>query len=380
MHDTETVFNLLRAEGIRLFAGVPDSLLKDFCAYLADHTTDDEHVVTANEGNAIALAAGHYLGSGHPALVYMQNSGIGNAVNPLLSLVDREVYSVPMLLMIGWRGEPGVKDEPQHVKQGRIMPELLDAMELPWYPIDADTTDPAVVIAQAADCMRRTMAPVALLVRKGTFEKYSLREKPANSFSMTREAAIKCVVDLLNGEEVVVSTTGMMSRELHEYRAARGDGSGNDFLTVGSMGHASSIAMGIARTQPTRRIICLDGDGSVIMHMGALGIIGQSELSNFVHIVINNGVHDSVGGQPTVGLSLDVVRIAEACGYERAVSVSQLDALKAAFCEVADSQGPALLEVRVSKGARPDLGRPKSSPIQNRDALMQRLSTGGNGK
>ena len=380
MINAKAIFNLLRAKGIRLFTGVPDSLLKDFCAYITDHATDEEHVITANEGNAIALAVGHFLGSGQPALVYMQNSGIGNAINPLLSLADREVYSIPMLLMIGWRGEPGVKDEPQHVKQGRIMPELLDAMELPWYLIDADTTDPAVVIAQAAGRMRETMAPVVLLVCKGAFEKYSLQKETVTSFSMNREAAIKCIVDLLDGEEVVVSATGMTSRELYEYRGARGDRHSNDFLTVGSMGHTASIAMGIAIAQPARRVICLDGDGSVIMHMGALAIIGQSGLSNLVHVVINNGSHDSVGGQPTVGLGIDLVRIAEACGYKHANSVSQPEALKEAFTELIDSQGPVLLEIRVSKGARPDLGRPKNSPIENRDALMRHLNILGNGK
>ena len=380
MYNPKVIFNLLRAEGICLFTGVPDSLLKDFCAYVTDNTTDEEHVITANEGNAIALAVGHFLGSGRPALVYMQNSGIGNAINPLLSLADREVFSIPILLMIGWRGEPGVKDEPQHVKQGRIMPELLDALELPWYLLDADTTDPAVVIAQAANRMRETMAPVALLVRKGAIEKYSPQKEVVTRFSMNREAAIKCMVDLLDGEEVVVSTTGMASRELYEYRTARGDGHDNDFLTVGSMGHTASIAMGIAHAQSTRRVICFDGDGSVIMHMGALGIIGQSNLSNLVHVVINNGAHDSVGGQPTVGLGIDLVRIAEACGYKRAISVSQPKALKEAFTELIDSQGPVLLEIRVNKGARPDLGRPKNSPVENRDALMQHLNILGNVK
>lgn len=378
--DTKTIFNLFRAEGICLFTGVPDSLLKNFCAYVTDHTTEEEHVITANEGNAIALAAGHFLGSGQPALVYMQNSGIGNAINPLLSLTDREVYGIPMLLMIGWRGEPGVKDEPQHVKQGRIMTELLDAIELPWYLLDADTIDPALVVAQAADRMRETMAPVALLVRKGTFNKYNLQKKIDTCFSMSREEVIKCIVDLLDGEEIVVSTTGMTSRELYEYRAERGDSHSNDFLTVGSMGHTASIAMGIARAQPSRRVICLDGDGSVIMHMGSLGIIGQSDLSNFIHIVLNNGAHDSVGGQPTVGFGIDLVRIAQACGYQGARSVSSPEALKEVFPESVDNQGPILLEVRVNKGARSNLGRPNSSPAENKNALMVHLKTLENDK
>lgn len=367
------IFETIRAQGVRLFAGVPDSLLKDFCAYVTDHAADEDHVITANEGNAVALAAGHFLATGEPALVYMQNSGTGNAVNPLLSLADREVYSIPMLLMIGWRGEPGVKDEPQHVKQGRIMTELMDAMEIPHFELCADTPDPQDVIARAAEVMRSSMAPVALLVRKGAFEKYKLQKDVLTHYEMNREGAVKCVVDLLGNDDVVISTTGMTSRELYEYRAARGDDHGSDFLTVGAMGHAASIALGVARAQPKRRVICLDGDGSVLMHMGALATIGQVQPRNLVHVVINNGAHDSVGGQPTAGFGIDLVAIARACGYQRAASVDSADGVARAFGELSGISGPSLLEVRVNKGSRADLGRPKSTPVGNRDALMARL-------
>lgn len=366
------VYSAVRRQGIRFFVGVPDSLLKSFCAYITDHALEN-HVIAANEGNAVALAAGHFLGTAEPALVYMQNSGVGNAVNPLLSLVDPEVYSVPMLLMIGWRGEPGVKDEPQHVKQGRVMTELLDAMEIRWFVLDAQTADPAAVIGEACAVMRDKQAPVALLVRKGAFEKYQLGKDTVTDYPLNREGAVKCIVDLLGDEDAVVSTTGMASRELYEYRAARGDDHGNDFLTVGSMGHTASIAMGLARARPERRVICLDGDGSVIMHMGALAIIGQSGLSNLVHVIINNGAHDSVGGQPTAGFGLNLVRVAKACGYTHVLSVSKPDEIRRAFARLAGGEGPALLEVRVNKGARDDLGRPQTTPVENRDAFMKRL-------
>lgn len=373
MLNPKVIFELVRAQGVRFFAGVPDSLLKDFCAYVTDHASDQDHVITANEGNAVALASGHYLGTGEPGLVYMQNSGVGNTVNPLLSLADREVYSIPMLLMIGWRGEPGVKDEPQHVKQGRVMTAMLDAMEIPWFVLDAQTSDPESLIGKACAVMREQMSPVALLVRKDTFEKYKLKKDSAANYPMNREAAVKRVVNSLSADDVVISTTGMTSRELYEYRAARGDGHGNDFLTVGAMGHTASIAMGVARARQERRVVCLDGDGSVIMHMGALAIIGKSGLKNLLHVVINNGAHDSVGGQPTVGFDMSLVRIAEACGYRRALSVSTAEDFDRAFAELTAGQGPTLLEVRVAKGARADLGRPKSSPLQNRDAFMKRL-------
>jgi len=374
MHNPADIYNILQEEGIGMFMGVPDSLLKDFCAYVTDHTSSKEHVITANEGNAIGLATGHFLGSGNPALVYMQNSGIGNAINPLLSLADSEVYGIPMLLMVGWRGEPDVKDEPQHVKQGRIMPALLDSMEVPWYVLDASTANPAELIADAMKKMREHMAPVVLLVRKGSFSKYTLQHDIITDYPMNREAAIKCVVNMFDGQEIVVSTTGMASRELYEYRAAKGDGHNNDFLTVGAMGHTASIAMGMANAQTERHVICLDGDGSVIMHMGALSNIGQSDLPNILHIVINNGAHDSVGGQPTVGFAVDILKIAESCGYKQAISVSKFDELQQAFKKLSSVPGPSLLEVRVNKGARSDLGRPKNSPIQNRNALMGRLN------
>src|SRR5690554_2479573 len=370
---SDAVHELIRKQGVNFFAGVPDSLLADFCAYVTDHMDDDAHVITANEGNAVALAAGHYLGTGEPALVYMQNSGLGNAVNPLLSLADEEVYSIPMLLMIGWRGEPGVKDEPQHVKQGRVMVPMLDAMEVPWFELHAGMDDIEAVITRACALMRERSGPVALLVRKGAFEKYKLQKTVQTSFPMNREGAVKCIVDLLGDDDVVISTTGKTSRELYEYRAARGDGHGNDFLTVGAMGHTSSIAMGVARGQRDRRVICLDGDGSVLMHMGALAIVGQSGLGNFVHVVVNNGAHDSVGGQPTAGFEIDLVASAKACGYRHASSVTTAKDAREAFAGFAGNDGPVLLEIRVNKGARDDLGRPRSTPVENRDALMKRL-------
>ena len=372
MLDCAHVYELLREQGFRFFAGVPDSLLKDFCAYISDHGSQQDHVIAANEGNAVALAMGHYLGSGEPAVVYMQNSGIGNAVNPLLSLADPDVYSVPLLLVIGWRGEPGVKDEPQHKKQGRRMTELLDAMEIPWFLLPRDTDGADAALVDAVRSMRELMGPVAVLVRKGTFDRYELTSSVATDFPMNREDAVKCVLAHLDERDVVVSTTGKASREVYEYRIAR-HGACNDFLTVGGMGHTGSIAMGIAAAQPDRRVVCLDGDGSVIMHMGSLGVIAQSGLGNLLHVVINNGAHDSVGGQATVGYDIDIPAIARACGYRESLSVSTKEDLESELGRLQEREGPALLEVRVNKGARSDLGRPKSTPVQNRDALMQGL-------
>lgn len=375
MHSPEVIFNLLRSHGFNLFTGVPDSLLKDFCAFVTDSMSKDQHIIAANEGNAIAIAAGHYLGTGQPALVYMQNSGIGNAINPLLSLADSEVYSLPMLLMIGWRGEPGVSDEPQHIKQGRIMTNLMDALEIPWYSFGADTKSPTEVITKAINHMKKTQSPVALLVRKGTFEKYDLKQDSPAKFKISREQAIENIVEHLDESDLVVSTTGMTSRELYELRVKAQQGHSNDFLTVGAMGHTASIALGLAKTQVDRRVFCIDGDGSALMHMGALGIAGSSGAKNFIHIVINNGAHDSVGGQPTVGFDINFPEIAKCCNYAHVFSVDGRVGLSECLTKIQLLDGPIFLEVKVKKGARDNLGRPKSTPIENKSALMSLIAS-----
>ncbi|KAF5060437.1 hypothetical protein DSECCO2_325670 [anaerobic digester metagenome] len=375
MISPEDLFQALKVNGIRRFAGVPDSLLKELCAFITDNVPEDAHVITANEGNAIALASGWYLGTGEPALVYMQNSGIGNAVNPLASLSDPEVYGIPMLLVIGWRGEPGRKDEPQHVKQGRVTLALLDSLEIPYRTLGPED-DVAGTVSSICSEMRERGGPAAIVVREGTFSAYKLRKKKRTDFQMDREAAIVTVVGCLLPTDVVVSTTGKASRELYECRARSGKCSESDFLTVGSMGHASSIALGLAATRPERRVLCFDGDGAFIMHMGALAIIGRQAPPNLVHLVFNNGSHDSVGGQPTVGLEIDMVGIAKACGYRLALSVSTAEELESAMRSLPKGDGPVFLEVKVNGGARPDLGRPKTSPRENRDQLMANLRKG----
>jgi phosphonopyruvate decarboxylase len=375
MHSPEVIFNLLRSHGFNLFTGVPDSLLKDFCAFVTDSMSKDHHIIAANEGNAIAIASGHYLGTGQPALVYMQNSGIGNAINPLLSLADSEVYSLPMLLMIGWRGEPGVSDEPQHIKQGRVMTNLLDALEIPWYSFGADTKSPKKIITKAINHMEKTQSPVALLVKKGTFEKYDLEQGSPAKFKISREQAIENIVEHLDESDLVVSTTGMTSRELYELRVKAQQGHSNDFLTVGAMGHTASIALGLAKAQVGRRVFCIDGDGSALMHMGALGIAGSSGAKNFIHIVINNGAHDSVGGQPTVGFDINFPEIAKCCNYAKVFSVDGGVGLSECLTKIQSLDGPIFVEVKVKKGARDNLGRPKSTPIENKTALMSLIAS-----
>lgn len=361
----------LAAKGIDFFAGVPDSLLKNVCAFISDTLDDRHNIIAANEGAAVGLAAGHYLATGHIPCVYMQNSGEGNAINPLASLTDKEVYGIPVLLVIGWRGEPGVHDEPQHVKQGKITLPLLDAMGIRHEILSQDETEFRSQLDGAVRHMSETGEAFAFIVRKNTFEPYTLQRHEVNEYPLSREEAIQKVAASLSAKDVIVSTTGMISRELFEYRTAQGQGHERDFLTVGSMGHASQIALGIALEKTDRRVWCFDGDGAALMHLGSVAIIADKAPENFVHVIFNNGAHDSVGGQPTVGLKVNLAGIAKAAGYKDAVSVTTADDLGSALQALKTMRGPVLLEVRVHRGNRKDLGRPTTTPIQNRNALME---------
>ena len=363
----------LRQGGIEFFAGVPDSLLKNLCAFITDNVPRENNIIAANEGGAVALAAGYHLATGKTGCVYMQNSGEGNAVNPLLSLMDADVYRMPLLLVIGWRGEPGVHDEPQHVKQGKVTLSLLETMGIPYVIMDGFWEEQ---VTHALQNIQETNGIYALIVRKGTFEDYTLKNQVASDWALGREEAIKIVVDKLREDDIVVSTTGMISRELFEYREAKHQGHAHDFLTVGSMGHASQIALGIALQKPNRRVVVFDGDGALLMHMGGMAIIGDYAPKNLVHIVFNNGAHDSVGGQPTVGQKIDVEAIAKAVGYADVISVDNQMSLMAAMNHVncAVIYGVSLINVNVRKGNRKDLGRPTTTPQDNKEALMKELS------
>ena len=368
------VESLLR-EGVDFFTGVPDSLLKSFCAYVTDNCADN-HVIAANEGGAVGLAAGHYLATGKPALVYMQNSGQGNAVNPLASLADPDVYSIPMVLLVGWRGEPGVKDEPQHVKQGKITVSLFETLGLPTEILPDDESAALDLVRNMVKMSKSESRPVALVVRKGIFAECKLQNREDDISDLKREAAIEAILRALPDGAVVVSTTGMISREVYETRERQGQGHGRDFLTVGSMGHAIMIALGIAKAQPERKIICLDGDGASIMHLGNMAIAGQSGCANLTHIVLNNSAHDSVGGQPTVGGRIDLPAIAAACGYD-VYSVAGLEnplpLCVSALKTITDR--PSFVEIKVAKGARKDLGRPKEPPQVNKALFMETLGS-----
>jgi phosphonopyruvate decarboxylase len=373
MLDPRQFFEATRALGLEFFTGVPDSLLKDFCAYVSDHTSPANHVIAANEGGAVALAAGHYLATGRPGVVYMQNSGQGNAVNPLTSLADSDVFSIPMLLLVGWRGEPGIEDEPQHVKQGKVTLDLFKALQIGHEVLPETHEDAMAALQRAAEALKTTQSPYALVVRTGTFAAYKLKSQIQTTYELNREGALRLALAAVTDDDIIVGTTGKTSRELFELRESAGRGHRHDFRTVGCMGHASQIALGIALARPDRRVYCFDGDGAVIMQMGGLAIIGSQKPANLRHVVFNNGAHDSVGGQPTVGFEIDISAIARACGYRDAWTAETSAEIAGALQRLADVEGPALLEIRVNKGARENLGRPTMTPAENKRELMEAL-------
>lgn len=356
------------------FTGVPDSQLKPLCHYLTQtYGTGKEHIIAANEGCAVGLAAGYHLATGKVPVVYMQNSGQGNVINPLASLMNREVYGIPCLFIIGWRGEPNVHDEPQHIYQGQVTLRLLEDMDVAYFVIDKETReDELLAKLDEWEVLFAMGKQAALVVRKGALA-FEGKVKYQNGNAMLREEIIRRV-SAAAGDGVIVSTTGKASRELFEIREARGEGHGKDFLTVGSMGHASSIALGIALQKETRRVWVIDGDGACLMHMGAMAVLGAAQPKNLVHIVINNGAHETVGGMPTVASEIDLCGVARACGYGKVIRAENEAELLEALEGVKAAEGPAFLEVRAAIGSRSDLGRPTTTPAENKAAFMKELA------
>lgn len=370
------VEKLVEIIGSDFYTGVPDSQLKALCNYLMDRYGIDphHHIIAANEGNCTALAAGYHLATGKVPVVYMQNSGEGNIINPVASLLNDKVYAIPVIFIVGWRGEPGIHDEPQHIYQGEVTVKLLEDMDISTFVIGKDTTDDEV--ASKMEEFRKVLETgkdVAFVIRKG-----ALTDAPKveykNDNVMVREEIIQHIVKA-SGEDPIVSTTGKASRELFETRVANGQSHKYDFLTVGSMGHSSSIALGVALNKPEQRIWCVDGDGAVLMHMGSMAVLGANKPENMIHVVINNGAHETVGGMPTVAASIDLVAIANACGYPNAVCVDNFEDLDKELEAAKGRSELSLIEVKCSIGARDDLGRPTTTALNNKRSFMEYLNS-----
>ena len=367
----DKLLQALEQRGIHTIIGVPDSTLKQFCDGLQNYKGNINHYVPVNEGVAVGLAVGSYLADGKPACVYMQNSGIGNAVNPIASLANRDVYGIPMLFLVGWRGEPGVKDEPQHVFQGKITCKLFEVLSIPYEVIDKDTTWEQMesILTEAFETLSGG-EQFAIIVRKGTFEK-DVPYTWENGNTLNREEALATILKEGGHEAVLVSTTGKISRELYEQSDALYGTHENIFMTVGGMGHASMIALGIAKKRPKEKIICIDGDGAALMHMGALAFISSQSPENFVHIIINNQSHESVGAMPTGCQKINFSELAKNVGYSWTIRVSTLEELTKVLRNIDEQKGPILVEVLVSLDSRADLGRPRESARENKEAFME---------
>lgn len=356
------------------FTGVPDSQLKPLCNYLmSEYGISSNHIIAANEGNCCALATGYHLATRKVPVVYLQNSGIGNIINPVASLMNDKVYAIPCIFVVGWRGEPGVHDEPQHVYQGEVTIKLLEDMDIRTFVITKDTTEDEVI--SQLETWKEILSKgkqVAFIIKKGALE-FDGKVKYQNDNQMIREEIINHIVKV-SGTDPIVSTTGKASRELFEIREANNQGHKYDFLTVGSMGHSSSIALEIALQKKDKKIWCIDGDGALLMHMGSMALIGSISPDNYIHVIINNGAHETVGGMPTVASNIDVPAIALACGYKKASSVETYEELDAALIDAKSANELTLIEVKCNIGARDNLGRPTTTPIENKNGFMDMLS------
>ena len=365
-------FDLLKKNKIDFYTGIPDSLLKNFCFYVSKKSSPQKHIIAANEGSAIAIACGYNLSTSKIPVVYLQNSGLGNTVNPILSLADKKVYSIPMIVIIGWRGEPGVKDEPQHVAQGEVTIDLIKSIKKRHKILTGNQSSDLKKTMEAIKITKKIKEPVFLIVKKNTFEKFSPIKTKEQS-PLSREAAIEIIINSFKSNYKIVSTTGMISRELYEIRKRNNQKTKNDFMTVGSMGHASQIALGIALNSK-KNIVCLDGDGSFIMHMGGAAIIGSLKLKNYIHIVLNNYAHDSVGGQQTAAKYIDLPKLASACGYRNIFkSIKDKKSLIKSLKKIKKTTGPIFIEIIVRKGSRKNLGRPKETPLQNKKNFIENI-------
>lgn len=372
MIDPSDFFYTLNECGVDFYTGVPDSTLYEFCACI-ENSVSVSHVITANEGNAVAVATGYYLATGKIPLVYFQNSGLGNAMNPLLSLVDHSVYAIPMLLMIGWRGEPEKQDEPQHIKQGKILQRQLNILEIP-YEIISEDCDFVCILRNTLSGIKKHKKTMALIIRTNTFSKYKNKSlcHITDGKYLTRKNVLNFI--LKNTQDcIILSTTGITSRELYELRLARGELQ-KDFLNVGSMGHVLSISLGVAISAKNKKIVCLDGDGSLIMHMGSMAITGSIKPENLIHILLDNNSHESVGGQKTVSDTIDFRNLSLSLGYDVFYKVENEHDLGLCGEIINKTKKLTLIQIIIESSSLSIPGRPDTDIKERKECFMRNFS------
>lgn len=370
----EDFFEVLKKQGITFFTGIPDSTFKDWMSFLADNDKKKlENLVACNECEAIALAAGYHLATNKIGVVYMQNSGLGKTVNPLTSICDPEIYAIPILLLIGWRGEPGEIDAAQHKKMGKITLPLLELLQIPYSILEPDLNKVETELKNAYSHFTKIKGPYAFIIKKNLFKKYETKKKIINEFELTRKRAINLIMENLNNDEIIVSNTGYISRELFEYRESRKKDHYKSFYNIGGMGCASSISLSIALHKPNKKVLVFDGDGSILMQMGALSTIGKSSPSNLIHIIFDNNAHESTGGQPTNSESVDFIEIALGCSYKSAILITTSERLISTIKSLSKMEGPILLLVKINLTLNTDLKRPNKKPTEYKKDLMNYL-------
>jgi phosphonopyruvate decarboxylase len=372
----EEFVNCLIENGFNFYSGVPDSTFKGFMSYSTTRK-DIQMIGTTNEGEACGIATGYHIASGNIPLIYMQNSGLGNIVNPSTSLMDEKVYSVPALLLIGWRGGPvpgkegNQKDAPQHARMATSTLPLLESIGIDHLILSDNTEEMKKQIKEANNYIKKHNKPFAIVVRRKTLNDYKIPETPSDL--MTRESAIKTIIDNLPEEKYhVISTTGKCSRELNEHRQTRGEELGNHVYMVGSMGYCSAIALGTA-LETENKVLAFDGDGGALMHMGNMATIGHYKPENLFHVIFDNNCHESTGGQPTVSDTVDFEMVAKGCGYGGSETVRTVEEVAASSKELFSKEGPYLLVVKTKKGARAELTRPTETPIEIKNAFMKKF-------
>jgi len=370
MINTLKFFNSLKKNKIDFFTGVPDSLLKELCFCITDNTIKKQHIINSNEGSCIGLSIGYNLATNRIPLVYFQNSGLGNIINPYVSLAHESVFKIPILLFIGWRGEPNKKDEPQHLFQGKITEDLLKILEIDYQILTIDTNESIKQMQRIINLVQESQKPFAILVKKNSFSKYSFKQESVKH-NLKRESSIEIILNNLKEKDIIVSTTGKTSRELNEI-SKKNNSKNPLFYTIGGMGHSSQIALGISNFS-LKRVFCFDGDGSIIMHMGSMGIIGNNSNDNYFHILFNNGSHESVGGQPTFGKDVNFELLSKSLGYKEYFKLTTKENLSDFFKNIVSFlKGPVFIEILIESSSRSDLGRPETNPMQQK-FIFQKL-------
>ncbi len=365
-------YNILKKVNFNFFTGIPDSTFKNWISFLVDHNGKDlQNIIASNECEAIALCAGYHLATNKIGIVYMQNSGLGKAINPLTSLCDKDVYSIPILLFLGWRGEPGKNDAQQHKKMGRIMLPLLDTLEIPYSILEPNVKQIEKTLKNALNYLEKNNSPYAIVLRKNFFDNYELKRNIVNNYELTREEALNLIMKNIKDDDIVISTTGFTSRELFEYREANKKDHYKSFYNIGSMGCASSIGLSIAIQRPERKIFVFDGDGAAIMQLGVFTTVGNYSPSNFIHIIFDNHAHESTGGQPTNSHSINFLQTAIACNYKSGIIVKSREELINALNGVKKQKGPFILVIKIKKRHRTDLGRLNKTLIEYKEEFKK---------